>query len=251
MTVSERDLIEIPSAVERLAAGMSILGGEVVAREALLGGGLTIRDDVVHLAPGISDSVGMILEVGPRSYTAVEPDPLGASALRARGARVLEATVDETGLDDECASLVIVEGVLSDLDDADASRVLAEAVRLIAPRGRLVVREIAGRGVASLSGRQARSEDALRDLIDAAGLDPRGAFSAPLGAPDDPWPLVVRSGPKVGLKLGREVSRELSSATGAAERLRRLRRDGGDALNAVVILAEKCALKGFRWPSTD
>lgn len=246
----QRDGIETPSTAERLVTGMSAIGGPAVAREALRGGEASIRDDIVHLAPGLSDSVELFLGLGSRSYTVVEPDPVGAAALRARGARVVEAPVAATGLPDAEASLVALEGVLCGLSDEGVADVLAEAERLLAPRGRLVVRDVAGRGIATPSGRPARDAEVLREAIDAAGLEPRGVFSAPLGVAGDPWPEVVRSGPKVGLKLGPAVAKELSPM-GAAERLRRLRTGGGDGLRAVVIIAEKPVLMGLRWPASE
>ena len=102
-----------------------------------------------------------MLSRDPRTWTAVEPDPLAAEHLRrSRAARgglpipgreaptqtrhVVEAPVTATGLEDGSATVVVIDSLLSTLPDpADRRAVLTEAVRLLRTGGRVAVHDLA------------------------------------------------------------------------------------------------------------
>ena len=131
----------------RLGAGLAQPGGPAMVRRALEGVGLEAGDRVVELAPGIGATTAVLLELGPREWTGVEPDPIAAEHLERAfggpGREVARAPVDATGLADDSASVLIVEALLSTLEDAEAAAVLEEARRVLRPGGRVALTELA------------------------------------------------------------------------------------------------------------
>ena len=123
----------------RLGAGLAQPGGPAMVRRALEGVGLEAGDRVVELAPGIGATTAVLLELGPREWTGVEPDPIAAEHLERAfggpGREVARAPVDATGLGEDSASVLIVEALLSTLEDAEAAAVLEEARRVLRPGG--------------------------------------------------------------------------------------------------------------------
>src|SRR5688500_3708914 len=101
----------------RMVVGLAEPGGPRMANRAYDAAGLDDGSRVVELAPGLGIASETVLARAPRTWTAVEPDPLAAEHLRkARAARgglpipgreaptqtrhVVEAPVTSTGLED-------------------------------------------------------------------------------------------------------------------------------------------------------
>lgn len=104
-------------------------------------------DRIVEFGPGLGATAEMLLAVGPREYTGVDPNPEGAEQLlailrRSPHARLVTATASRTGLADGCADLVVGEAMLTMQSEKDKQNIIAEAFRILAPGGRYAIHEL-------------------------------------------------------------------------------------------------------------
>ncbi|HRQ00518.1 MAG TPA: hypothetical protein PK781_08670 [Terrimesophilobacter sp.] len=104
------------------------------------------EDDVVDLWPGLGITTERTLEVGPRSYTAIERGRAEAARverlLTGPSQRVLTVPAHRTGLDDGSASVVYGEAILT-LEPAKRKvETVAEVARLLRPGGRFGIHEL-------------------------------------------------------------------------------------------------------------
>jgi hypothetical protein len=123
-------------------------GGMELTRELL--GALDIGpdDDVVEFAPGLGATARITLARNPRSYTAVERDARAAEQVQRLiagrdAAKCISGTAEETGLPEGKASVVYGEAMLSMQPESAKRRIAREACRLLAPRGRYGIHELA------------------------------------------------------------------------------------------------------------
>lgn len=109
------------------------------ARFALATAGLPTPSDVLEIGPGQGAIADLALEAGHR-YHAVEPSPVLAAELRARGIVVEEAFTPPFSARDDSADLVYADQVLEHMSGIDAARHwAAEAFRVLRPGGTLFV----------------------------------------------------------------------------------------------------------------
>jgi SAM-dependent methyltransferase len=106
--------------------------------------------DVLELAPGLGRTAGEILTRGPRSYVGAEADPDAANTVRgvlaehgARHGTVRVTDAADTGLPDDSRDVVIGEAMLTMQSDAAKRAIVAEAARVLRPRGRYAIHELA------------------------------------------------------------------------------------------------------------
>lgn len=102
--------------------------------------------DVLELAPGLGRTASEIIARNPRSYVGAEADPDAASLVRgvvAGRGEVKVADAAETGLPDACADVVIGEAMLTMQGDSAKHAIVAEAARVLRPRGRYAIHELA------------------------------------------------------------------------------------------------------------
>ena len=241
----------------RAAAGVMLPGGRRLLEDALGVAGLDGNDRVVELEPGFGLATRILLAHDPRGWTGVDDDPAAVAHLRrafgAVGRVVAEASGGATGLESGCASLVVIAGGLSHLDDDAAAAVLVEARRILGPSGRLVITDLTpfGNGdhraldAVSAAGVHLRTEAQLRALLDGAGLAPVGITDGPVRV-DDPAVLARAAGPRTALALARSVGdpRVRHSAT----RVREALVEATSALRAVAVVAERPLVLGVRRP---
>ncbi len=102
---------------------------------------------VVEFAPGLGVTARLALEHCPRSYTGVERDEGAAGVawsyyLRKPGRRCVVGSAEATGLEDECASVVYGEAMLTMQRVPQKRRIVKEAFRLLAPGGRYGIHEL-------------------------------------------------------------------------------------------------------------
>jgi len=102
--------------------------------------------DVLELAPGLGRTAGEILARRPRSYVGAESDPDAANLVRrvlAGHGEVRVTDASDTGLPDASADVVIGEAMLTMQGDAAKHAIVAEAARVLRPRGRYAIHELA------------------------------------------------------------------------------------------------------------
>jgi SAM-dependent methyltransferase len=239
----------------RAAAGLVSPGGTKMVKRAAEGTGLDRNSRVVELDAGFGVAARILLAHEPRGWTAVDEDPLAVEHLsRAVGVsgRAVRAPAPATGLEDGCASIVLLDGVLCLRDDDSASAVLTEAARLLRSSGRLAVIDLVPadggeRGLQSLSqlGVTARGLTRLRELVSQAGLTVVGSTEGPL-RPGNPRELARAAGPKMAMKLAREASDE--RVRRAATRVRQAMEEAGPHLRAGLVVAERPLVMGLLRP---
>ncbi|WP_217915688.1 methyltransferase domain-containing protein [Miltoncostaea marina] len=246
------------SLARRVVTGLVQPGGAPMARRALDGARLDDGDRVVELSPGLGLTSALVLERGPREWTAVEPDPAGAEHLgrttAGAGRRVVEAPIAATGLADGSATVVVADCVLGPLDDEGRAAALAEAARLLRAGGRVALHELtpaedahpaaldelAGWGV------RATGEDGWRAAMRAAGLVPIGAVAGRLRL-RAPAELMRAAGPRTALRLTRGAALDADART-AATRVRQAVERHELALRSLVVVAEVPLVLGMRRP---
>lgn len=122
-------------------------GGREMTRRMIDALRIGAGDDVVEFAPGLGATARMTIDLGPRSYTAVERDEAAAAAVRrflaAPQQRCLVGRAEETGLLDGCASVVYGEAMLTMQSLSIKERIIAEAARLLRGGGRYGIHEVA------------------------------------------------------------------------------------------------------------
>lgn len=248
-------VIEAWPLAARAAAGLVSPGGATMLERAAEGAGLDRNSRIVELDAGFGVAARVLLAHEPRSWTAVDEDPLAVEHLgRALGAggRARCAPASATGLDDDCASLVLLDGVLCARDDDAASAVLTEAARLLRSSGRLAVIDIVpGEGgeselqALSQTGVTARGVGRLRDLVAQAGLAVVGSTEGPLRL-EHPRDLARAAGPKMAMKLAREATDE--RVRRAATRVRQAVESAAPHLRAGLVVAERPLVMGLLRP---
>jgi len=122
-------------------------GGIELSRQMLNSLGTGELDDVVEFAPGLGATAKMTLRRTPRSYVAVERDDNAARTVRllltGPNRRCIVGRAEDTGLPDACATIVYGEAMLTMQSATAKDRIVGEAARLLRPRGRYGIHEMA------------------------------------------------------------------------------------------------------------
>ena len=121
-------------------------GGMDLTRRMLDALRIQYADDVVEFAPGMGVTARLTLNLDPASYTAVERDKAAAeivdSYLKGDRQRCVVGDASDTGLPDQCASVVYGEAMLT-MQTADTKRAIVhEAHRLLKSGGRYGIHEM-------------------------------------------------------------------------------------------------------------
>jgi ubiquinone/menaquinone biosynthesis C-methylase UbiE len=104
------------------------------------------HDDVVEFAPGLGATASSVLNRHPRSFTAIERDEQAAAIVRrylhGPNQKCLRGHAGETGLPNECATVVYGEAMLSMQTDTQKAKIIAEAYRVLRDGGRYAMHEL-------------------------------------------------------------------------------------------------------------
>lgn len=122
-------------------------GGIGLTRRILSAAAPSAGDRIVEFGPGVGRTASILLEAGPTSYVAVDPNPQGRGPLQEvlssyPQARLVVADAAATGLPDGQTDLLVAEAMLTMHSDADKAAIVAEGARLLAPGGRYAVHEL-------------------------------------------------------------------------------------------------------------
>lgn len=111
---------------------------------------ITRDDEVVELAPGLGVTATKILAHRPRDYSAVEQEPSAAEYTRRAlakaghpGARILSGDANKMPLQDDIASAVVGEAMLSMQSMKKKQEIFSEVHRVLHSRGRYGIHELA------------------------------------------------------------------------------------------------------------
>jgi SAM-dependent methyltransferase len=120
-------------------------GGVELTRELLARAQVT-NADVLELAPGLGRTATEILARHPRSYFGAEQDPDAARSVRSLVSGQGDVQITDaasTGLPDASTDVVIGEAMLTMQGDTSKHAIVAEASRVLRPRGRYAIHELA------------------------------------------------------------------------------------------------------------
>ncbi len=121
-------------------------GGMQLTRRMLKMINVQRGDDVVEFAPGMGITARLTLESSPASYTAIERDEAAARSVCAylQGERqsCIVGNASDTGLPDECATVVYGEAMLTMQTEEVKRQIVREAFRLLKSGGRYGIHEM-------------------------------------------------------------------------------------------------------------
>lgn len=103
-------------------------------------------DDVIEIAPGLGFTANLVLEHNPRSYVGIEQDATAAEETRRMfnnpSRRVVVRNVLDNGLENDSASLIYGEAMLTMQSDIQKNRIVQECKRLLRSGGRYGIHEL-------------------------------------------------------------------------------------------------------------
>ncbi|AHC14017.1 class I SAM-dependent methyltransferase [Salinispira pacifica] len=141
--------IEVASGHWVLASlGKKVLrpGGIKLSRTMLRLLSIDGRDDVVEFAPGLGATARHTLGYSPRSYTGVDKTPEVVEIINREFDHpryiCVEADASNTGLEDESASVLYAEAMLTIQTDTQKLAIMKEAARCLRTGGRFAIHEI-------------------------------------------------------------------------------------------------------------
>ncbi len=119
-------------------------GGLELTRRLLKELKISTADDVIEFAPGRGLTTKMVMELQPQSYIAVERDPVSQKKVQeilSGQGKCVVGTAQETGLQDECATVVFGEAMLTMQSREQKLRIAREAFRLLKSGGKYGIHE--------------------------------------------------------------------------------------------------------------
>ena len=121
-------------------------GGMELTRRMLKMINVQRGDDVVEFAPGMGITARLTIESSPASYTAIERDEAAAKIVSAylQGERqhCVVGSASDSGLPDECATVVYGEAMLTMQTEEMKRQIVREAYRLLKSGGRYGIHEM-------------------------------------------------------------------------------------------------------------
>jgi SAM-dependent methyltransferase len=233
-------------------------GGIELTRRMIAALSISRDDEVVEFAPGLGLTAKTVLELSPRSYTAVEQDAAAAEKMRRwlpQGAKCLKGTAEHTGLPSACATAVYGEAMLSMQTPEQKRRIVQEAWRLLRPGGRYAIHELCAvpddlpasvlremERCMSLNihvGVRLLTAPAWRALLGECGFATGFEAHAPMHLLE-PRRVLRDEGFRRTLRIVLNVLRDGKARSRVLE-MRRLFRRYGDHLSAIAIVARKPA----------
>lgn len=121
-------------------------GGMGLTRAMLKALSLKASDDVVEFAPGMGVTAQLTLKLKPKSYLAVERDESAAQTVRnylsGENQQCVVGNAANTGLPDQCATVVYGEAMLTMQTEETKRAIVREAHRILQAGGRYGIHEM-------------------------------------------------------------------------------------------------------------
>lgn len=121
-------------------------GGRALTETMLSSLAIGPSDDVVELAPGLGETTRMVIEGQINTYTGIERDEQAAlqvkQILTVDRYKCRVGTAQNTGLDDNSATVLFGEAFLTMQSDDHKHKIAAEAFRILRPGGRYGLHEM-------------------------------------------------------------------------------------------------------------
>jgi SAM-dependent methyltransferase len=121
-------------------------GGLELTQRMLAALAIGPSDAVVEFAPGLGVTTQLALKRNPAVYTGIERDEAAAASVRNfltdPRHRCLVGTAESTGLDDQTATVIYGEAMLTMHTPAQKARIVREAYRVLQPGGRYGIHEL-------------------------------------------------------------------------------------------------------------
>lgn len=214
-------------------------------------------DDVVEFAPGMGITARLTIELKPASYTAIERDEAAAKIVSGylQGERqgCVVGSASETGLPDQCASVVYGEAMLTMQTEEMKRKIVREAFRLLKKDGRYAIHEMCLMADDLDDAKKKETERALtgvvhhgvrplavsewRSLLQSEGFTVQGVETAPMSLLE-PGRLIRDEGVAGALRFAFNLLRD-SEARQRVLEMRSVFRRQRHVLGAVAILAKK------------
>lgn len=202
-------------------------GGMELTRRMLKALAIQTTDDVVEFAPGMGITARLTLKLNPSSYMAVERDQSAAEIvggyLTGNRQKCVVGDASDTGLQNQSASVVYGEAMLTMQTEETKRRIVREAHRLLKSGGRYGIHEMCLMSDNLNEVEKRRTEKALtgvvhhgvrplsvaewRALLESEGFDVKTASTAPMSLLE-PGRLIRDEGLKGALRFVKNVIRD-------------------------------------------
>lgn len=231
-------------------------GGLELTRTMLDGLAIATRDDVVELAPGLGATTRLVLALHPSSYVGIERDDVAVRATQRvlrPGDRCLQGVASATGLEDDAATVIFGEAMLTMQTDTQKAAIVREAHRVLRPGGRYGIHELAlapddlsERERAEIHrelsdvihvGARPLTVSAWRQLLEESGFEVLSSTTAPMHLLE-PARLLADEGVRGALRLAVNVLRDRASRRRVLA-MRSVFRKYASKMCAVAIVARK------------
>jgi ubiquinone/menaquinone biosynthesis C-methylase UbiE len=232
-------------------------GGMELTRRMLKMIKVRCGDDVVEFAPGMGITARLTIESSPASYTAIERDEAAAKIVSAylQGERqqCVVGSASNTGLPDECATVVYGEAMLTMQTEEMKRQIVREAYRLLKSGGRYGIHEMCLMSDSLDESKKKETERALTgvvhhgvrplyvsewsSLLQSEGFSVQSLDTAPMSLLE-PGRLIRDEGLAGALRFAWNLMRD-SEARQRVLEMRSVFRRQRHLLGAVAILARK------------
>lgn len=232
-------------------------GGLELTRQLLDALDIGPNDEVVEFAPGLGATARLALDRNPASYTAIERDETAAQNLREKldgpQRTFRTGSADDTGLPDNCATVVYGEAMLTMQTSETKTRIVQEAARLLQAGGRYGIHELcllpddmdesleqeiaqALGGINHVGARPLRVRE-WRALLESAGLTVEAELHAPMELLE-PGRLIQDEGVQGALHIVWNALHD-KEALARVREMRATFRKYHDHLGAIALVARK------------
>lgn len=148
MPSENRNILKTPGHWVLAQIGKKVLrpGGKELTQKMLRGLNINSADNVVEFAPGMGFTAQLCLKNRPQTYTAIEQNEQAAEIVRSYlngdGQTCKVGNAQNTGLEDNLATIVYGEAMLTMQSDSRKEEIIREACRVLKKGGRYGIHEL-------------------------------------------------------------------------------------------------------------